>query len=99
LYHLRAPIVSINKNILQAEPVADECDIIIDNNNEISVSYASKVKEGTLAIILFDENYKVIKEFPSNKEEEQRISLETGKYHIRVESDFFKGSYQVYVYK
>lgn len=97
IYYMNMPIVTMYRNV-SGEKVASGCGLTIDTADEILVKYDSNVKDGNITIRLTDENWNTIKEFESDVNGEEKISLDSGKYYFRVESEYFKGTYQVKVY-
>lgn len=97
IYYRNMPVVSINMNVKNGEEVANSCGFSVQTGEEVAVSYSSKVEEGDLVIRLTDENRNTIKEFQSGEQGKEPVYLEKGNYYMRVESDYFKGSYHVKV--
>lgn len=98
VYITNMPIITMSRNVIDGEPVANGNGFPINKTKDITISYSSNIKDGDLSIRLTDEDWNTIKEFKSGETDKEIVHLEKGNYYVRVESEFFKGNYSVKVY-
>lgn len=98
IINMNMPIVSMSRSVSNGEQVANGGGFTIDTAKKVLIRYNSHIKNGNLSIRLTDKDWNTIKEFQSDAEGKENIYLEKGEYYIRVESDYFNGSYLVKAY-
>lgn len=81
------------------EAKRSEASMVLDEETEITFIYRSEVHVGVADIILKDENDTVIRKVSAGEKGKEKIVLKQGKYSVRVESDYFKGTYHIRVMK
>ncbi len=94
--------VQINSSIFpnNETSLARGCSFILDKEEEITLEYDINTKVGMLEICLnnSDGDSEIIKITPNGKGEE-KIKLQQGKYVLRVDSEYFKGTFHVFIKK
>ncbi|MFA9379261.1 MAG: hypothetical protein ACERKZ_21320 [Lachnotalea sp.] len=97
VYIIKTTLVTMSRSVSNGEQVANGSGFTIDKAKEVVVKYKSSIEDGDLTIRLTDENWNTIQQFQTNKEGKENLYLEKGGYFIRVESEYFKGSYHLKV--
>ena len=92
-------LAEIHKNVKQTGMIASSGGFILNEKDDVKISVKSSVYEGDVLITLQNENEDIIYTFETNSGQKETFSLGAGTYNIRIDSEKFKGSFDIVVRK
>lgn len=92
-------LAEIHKNVKQTGMIASSGGFILNEKDDVKISVKSLVYEGDVLITLQNENEEILYTFETNSGQKETFSLEAGTYNIRIDSEKFKGSFDIVVRK
>lgn len=100
IYYSKSTIISeVHRTVKQTEMLASSSGFILNEKDEIRISVRTSIKEGDALITLLNENGDVLYTFDTDCLHKETFSLEAGEYTFRVDSDKFRGRYDIVVRK
>lgn len=99
-YYSKSTIISeVHRTVKQTGMLANSGGFTLNEKDEVKISVRSSIKEGDALITLLNENGDVLYTFDTNCSQKESFSLEAGHYTFRVDSDKFRGKYDIVVRK
>lgn len=92
-------IGEIHKNVTQTGMIASSGGFTLNEKDDVKISVKSSVYEGNVLITLQNENEEILYTFETNSAQKETFSLEAGTYNIRIDSDKFKGNFDIVIRK
>lgn len=99
LWNTSTILAEVHKNVKQTGMLASEVEFILNNKDEVKISVKSSVKEGNALVTLQNKNGEILYTFNTNCTQKETFSLESGVYKIRIDSEKFKGKFDIVVRK
>lgn len=92
-------LAEMHKNVKQTGMIASSGGFILNEKDDVKISVKSSVYEGDVLITLQNENEEILYTFETNSAQKETFSLEAGTYNIRIDSDKFKGNFDIVIRK
>lgn len=92
-------LAEIHKNVKQTGMIASSGGFTLNEKYDVEISVKSSVYEGDVLITLQNENEEILYTFETNSAQKETFSLEAGTYTIRIDSEKFKGNFDIVIRK
>lgn len=93
----RTLLAEIHKNVKQTGMIASSSGFTLSEEDEVEISVKSTVYDGNALITLQNENHEILYTFDANSSQKEILSLDAGTYNIRIDSEKFKGNFDIVV--
>lgn len=92
-------ISEVHKEVKQTGMVASSGGFTLHEKGQVKISVRSSIYEGDALITLQNENGDILYTFDTDCSQKETFSLEAGSYIFRVDSNKFKGKFDIVVRK
>lgn len=92
-------LAEVHQSVNPTGMIASESGFILDEKDEVKISVKSSVNDGNALITLQNENGEILYTFNTDCSQNETFSLDAGNYKIRIDSDKFKGKFDIVVRK